>query len=545
MTMKLFYRIFCLLLGFYFVIPSLACTNFIVGKNASADGSVLVTYNDDSYGKFGYLCHYPAGKHKAGEMRRIINWENGSFLGEIKEAKETYNVVGNINEYQVCICETTFGGRRELQNTNGIIDYGSLIYLALQRSKTARQAIDVMTSLVEEYGYYSTGESFSVCDKNEGWILEMIGKGPDVKGALWVAIRIPDDCISAHANQSRITTFPLKDHANCIYSKDLISFARSHGFFDGKDEDFSFRNAYDPEHVNRRRTCDARVWSFFRHYNKSMDDYLPYLEGDRSIEQLPLYIKPDHKVTLREIKNDMRDHYEGTALDLRMDVGAGGWQMPYRPSPLSFEDNEGRTYFNERPISTQQTAFTLVGQLRNWLPDEIGGVFWFNCDDANMVAYVPVYCCTTTIPTAFAKETSNAATYNPQSAFWLSNAVSNFVYPRYSALIEDLRTAQCELEDYYESEQPSVEKNALAMNYTERKKYLDSKTNMYTEKMMDRWSTLFGYLIVKHNDMVVRDEVDGKFVEISDEKCKVTRTGYPQQSNDLIGKSTGERYLKK
>lgn len=526
-------------------LPAVACTNLIVGKKASADGSVLVTYNDDSYGKFGYLCHYPAGKHKAGEMRKIINWENGTHLGEIPEARETYNVIGNINEFQVCICETTFGGREELQNTNGIVDYGNLIYIALQRSKTAREAIDVMTSLVAEYGYYSEGESFSICDKNEAWIMEMIGRGMKEKGALWVAIRIPDDCICAHANQSRITTFPLDDKENCLYSSDIISFARSHGFFEGKDENFSFRNAYDPEHVSRRRTCDARVWSFFRHYDKSMDDYLPYLNGDKSIEQLPLYIKPDHKVTLREIKNNMRDHYEDTPLDIRYDMGAGGWQMPYRPSPLTFKNSDGKTYFNERPISTQQSAFALVGQLRNWLPDAVGGVFWFGCDDANMIAYVPVYCCTNKVPKAFDRATANAMTFNAESAFWLCNMVSNFVYPRYSALIGDLRVAQTELEDYYEAEQSEVDKKALALSEKSRVKYLSELTATYTDKMMARWGILASYLIVKHNDMVLRVEEDGEFVPVWYEKCKTVRPGYPQETNDMIGKNTGDRYIKK
>ena len=538
-------KILLILFALLIAVPSEACTNFIVGKKASADGSVLVTYNDDSYGKFGYLCHYPAALHKPGEMRKVFNWENGRFMGEIAEALETYNVVGNINEYQVCICETTFGGRRELQDTTGIIDYGSLIYITLQRSKSAREAIDVMTKLVAEYGYNSSGESFSVCDKNEGWILERVGKGSDEKGAVWVAVRVPDDCICAHANQSRITKFPLKDKENCLYAKDVISYARKHGYFEGKDEDFSFRDAYDPGTIGRRRTCDARVWSFFRKFDKSMDNYLPYLEKDESISELPLYIKPDHKATLREIKEYMRDHYEDTPLDLRYDVGAGGWQMPYRPSPLSFSDNEGKKYFNERPISTQQSAFTLVGQLRSWLPDAIGGVFWFNCDDANMVAYVPVYCCTNKVPEAFAKESGNAVEYNPNTAFWLHNAVSNFVYPRYSALMPDLRAAQVELEDYFESEQPSVEKQVKEMDDAARKEYLTTLTKTYTEKMMARWTKLFGYLIVKHNDMVVHNEKDGKFEAVSDEKAKVTRTGYPQQTNDMVGKVTGNRYLSK
>lgn len=519
-----------------------ACTNFIVGKKASADGSVMVTYNDDSYGKFGYLCHYPAAKHANGEMRKIYNWENGAYLGEIPEARETFNVVGNINQFQLCITETTFSGREELAAHEGILDYGSLIYIALQRCKTAREAISLMTSLVQEYGYYSSGESFSVCDKNEAWILEMIGKGKGDKGAVWVAVRIPDDCISGHANQSRITTFPLNDKNNCIYSDDVISFAREKGYFSGKDEEFSFRDAYNPLDFSGIRACDARVWSFFQKHDKSMDQYLPYINGDASAPSMPLYIKVDHKISAHDLKEAMRNHYEDTPLDLTSDAGAGPWMMPYRPSPLTFEDSKGNTFFNERPVSTQQTAFTLVSQLRSWLPDEIGGLMWYGCDDANMIAYVPVYCGTTAIPTAFAKSTSNAVTFNPNSAFWICNMVSNMVYPRYSALIGDLRTAQNELESYYESSTDSIEKAALALKGDKRIAFLNEQLDKDTMKMMTRWQELAGYIIVKHNDMVVKNEIDGKFEEISDEKAKVTRPGMPQKVKDLIGETTGERY---
>lgn len=538
--MKKYFLITALLLSG--AINALACTNFIVGKKASADGSVMVTYNDDSYGKYGYLCHYPASLHAKGEMRKIYNWENGKYLGEIPEAAQTYNVVGNINQFQLCITETTFGGREELVDPEGILDYGSLIYIALQRCRTAREAIGLITGLVEEYGYYSTGESFSVCDKEEAWILEMISKGKGEKGCVWVAVRIPDDCISGHANQSRITSFPLNDKKNCIYSKDVISFARSKGYFNGKDEDFSFRDAYNPLDFSGIRACDARVWSFFRTYDESMDQYLPYLNGDATAPSMPLYIKTDHKITAQELKDAMRNHYEGTALDLTSDAGAGPWKMPYRPSPLTFKDSQGTEYFNERPVSTQQTAFTLVSQLRNWLPDEIGGLMWFGCDDANMIAYVPVYCSTTRIPEGFAKSTSNAATFNPNSAFWICNMVSNMIYPRYSAMIGDLRDAQSELELYYESNRDAVEQQAIAISAEGRTEFLNRQLETDVRKMMDRWQQLAGYIIVKHNDMVVRNEVDGKFEEISDEKCKVTRTGVDQSVKDLIGSTTGDRY---
>lgn len=526
-------------------LQAMACTNYIVGKKASADGSVMVTYNDDSYGKYGYLCHYPAARHAKGEMRRILNWENGEYLGEIPEAEVTYQVVGNINEHQLCICETTFGGREELMHPGGIIDYGSLIYIALQRCRTAREAISLMTSLTDTYGYYSSGESFSVCDKNEGWILEMIGKGKNEKGCVWVAQRIPDDCISGHANQSRITTFPLNDRQNCIYSKDVISFARRMGWFNGKDKDFSFRDAYNPLDFSGIRACDARVWTFFRKWDKSMDKYMPYINGDMNAPSMPLYIKVDHKLSAHDLKEAMRDHYEETPLDIRGDVGAGGWMMPYRPSPLTFKDSDGREYYNERPVSTQQTAFTLVAQLRSWLPDEIGGVMWFGCDDANMVAYVPVRCCSDQIPEAFAKETADAVTYNPRSAYWLCNMVSNMVYPRYSALIDDFRLTQRELEAEYEYNLAVVDAKALAMGEGERKMFLNNQLKLDTELMMERWNRLAAYLIVKHNDQVVRVEKNGRFDAISDEKCRVVRSGYPQATKDQIGRVTGDRYLNK
>ena len=316
------------------ITSGMACTNLIVGKAASADGSVIVSYSADSYGMYGYLCHYPAAVHPEGAMREVYDWDSGKFLGRIAEARETYNVVGNINEHQVTIAETTFGGREELVNEEGIIDYGSLIYIALQRSKTVREAIDVMTSLVEEYGYYSSGESFTIADPNEVWIMEMIGKGPGRKGAVWVAIRVPDDCISAHANQARIRQFPLKDKQNCLYSKDVIKFAREMGYFDGKDSEFDFAAAYCPADFSGLRYCDARVWSYFNMYaDLDMSAYLPWAMGDASATPMPLFVKPKQKVSVRDVQAAMRDHYEGTPLDITGDLGAGPWSMPYRPSP--------------------------------------------------------------------------------------------------------------------------------------------------------------------------------------------------------------------
>ena len=530
------------------ITSGMACTNLIVGKAASADGSVIVSYSADSYGMYGYLCHYPAAVHAEGTWREILDWESGRYTGRIPEAAQTYNVIGNINEYQVTIAETTFGGREELVNPEGIIDYGSLIYLALQRSKTAREAIDVMTSLVEEYGYNSSGESFSIADPNEVWIMEMIGKGPGRKGAVWVAIRIPDDCIAAHANQARIRQFPLKDKQNCLYSKDVIKFAREMGYFDGKDSEFDFADAYCPADFGGLRYCDARVWSYFNMFaDADMNEYLPWAMGDATATPMPLYIQPKQKVSVRDVQNAMRDHYEGTPMDITGDVGAGPWSMPYRPSPLSFKVDD-QSYFNERPISTQQTAFTFVSQMRSELPNAIGGVLWFGTDDANMAVFTPVYCCTNVVPECYKREMADAVTFSAESAFWLFNMVSNMVYPRYSALIGDLKKAQKDVEDAFEKNQPSVEAKALKLYEEEPAKAVAMLTK-YTGQMamstMEAWGNLAKYLIVKHNDLVVKPtEEDGTFKRTETGLgASPVRPGYPEHFNRRVVKETGDRYL--
>ena len=377
-----------------------ACTSLIVGKKASADGSVIITYNADSYGMFGTLRRFPAAKHPKGAKRRIIDGDTNRYLGEIDEAPETYSVIGNINEHQLAIGETTFGGRHELADPEGVIDYVSLMSLGLQRAKTAREAIEVMTSLVAEYGYASEGESFSIADPDEAWIMEMIGKGPGRKGAVWVAVRIPDDCIAAHANQSRIRRFDPKDKANVMCSDDVISFAREKGYFQGKDSEFDFAAAYSPNDFGMLRYCEARVWSIYNRWTDGMEKYVDYVSGtagQQAGEPMPLYVKPRTQLSVHDVMTTMRDHYEGTPFDPRKDVGAGPYCAPYRPTPLSWSV-DGKEYFNERPISTQQTAFTFVAQMRSWLPDAVGGVLWFGNDDPNMVAYTPVYCCATTVP---------------------------------------------------------------------------------------------------------------------------------------------------
>lgn len=523
-----------------------ACTNFIVGKNASTDGSVMCTYNADSYGMFTGLCHYPAGTHAKGEMRKIIDYDTYVCHGEIPEAPVTYNVIGNINEYQVSIGETTFGGREELVDTTGLIDYGSLMYLGLQRAKTAREAIDVMTSLVAQYGYNSEGETFTICDPNEAWIMEMIGKGPGRTGAVWVAIRIPDDAICAHANQSRITTFDQKDKKNVLYSKDVIKFAREKGFFDGKDKDFSFNDAYAYPDFSGRRYCEARVWSFFNHFSNDMDRYLPYAMGKvKEAEPMPLWIIPNKKVSLQDIQDCMRDHYEGTPFSLDSDIGGGIWQMPYRPTPLSFKV-DGKEYFNERPTSTQQTGFSYIAQLRGWLPRQIGGILWFGNDDGNMVAYTPVYCSAIRQPECYNTPGADAVTFSDKNAFWVCNWVSNMVYPRYSSMFPSLKAVRDSLEQSYIKEVPAVDLKAqqlLASSEKQAVDYLTDYTCKKGDEMICRWRQLAIYLIVKFNDMAEKKEVNGRFEVTPEGVSKVVRPGYPEATARKIAEQTGDRYV--
>ena len=523
-----------------------ACTNFIVGKKASTDGSVICSYNADDYGLFIGLCHFPAGKHAKGEMRKIYDWDNKKYHGEIPEAPETYNVIGNINEYQVTIGETTYGGREEMRDSTGILDYGSLIYVALQRSKTAREAIKVMTSLVEKYGYNSGGETFTICDPNEAWIMEMMGKGPGSRGAVWVAIRIPDNAICGHANQSRIRTFNQKDKENVMFSKDCISFARSKGWFTGKDKDFSWNETYAAPDFGGRRFCDARVWSFFRHFDKGFDRYLPWAEGkDPNAEPMPLWIVPDRKVSVQDIEACMRDHYEGTALSLDRDLGQGVWEMPYRPTPLQYEV-DGKKYFNERPISTQQTGFSYVSQMRSWLPRQIGGVLWFGNDDGNMVAYTPIYCGNTIQPECYNTPGADAVTFSDKNAFWVCNWVSNMTYPRYSQLFPSLKAVRDSLEQSYFAQQAGIEEKAQALyrqSPAQAVAYLNNYSNTKAQQMLDRWKKLATYLIVKYNDMAVKPEKDGVFERTPEGLgARVSRPGIPENVARQLVRQTGDRY---
>lgn len=527
------------------VTGALACTNLIVGKKASVDGSTIISYSADSYGMFGELYHYPAAKYPKGAKLNVYDWETNAFNGTIDQARETFNVIGNMNEFQVTIAETTFGGRPELVDTTAIIDYGSLIYIALQRSKTAKEAVKVMTNLVQEYGFKSSGESFTVADPDEIWILEMIGKGPGIRGAVWVAVRVPDDAISAHANQARIHKFNMSDKENCLYAPDVISFAREKGYFNGINKDFSFANAYAPLDFGARRFCEARVWSFFNMFTDKGQEFLPYIQGNTD-EPMPLFMKPTKKLSVQDVRDAMRDHYEGTPLDITKDFGAGAYNTPYRLSPLSFT-YEGEDYFNERPISTQQSAFVFVSQMRSFMPDPVGGVLWFGLDDANMTILSPVYCSTTEVPHSYARNGADYITFSWDNAFWMYNWVANMVYPRYGLMIGDLKKVQREVESYYETNQPGIEKVATdlyAKDPAMARDFLTQYTKVSAQYAFDSWKKLGEYLIVKYNDGVItKTNADGTFMrnEIG-EPAGVTRPGYSDEFKKEYIKQTGDRY---
>lgn len=518
--------------GFLFVESGKACTNFIVTKGASTDGSVMITYTADSFGFYGELYHFPAAVYPNGAMLDIYEWDTGKYLGSIPQASVTYNVIGNMNEHQVVIGETTFGGRKELVDPKGIIDYGSLMYIALQRSKTAREAIKIMTNLVNEYGYYSSGESFSVADADEAWILEMIGKGEDNKGAVWVAVKIPDGYVSGHANQSRITTFPLNDPDNCLYAPDVISFAREKGYFSGEDSEFSFSDAYAPLDFGAIRFCDARVWSLFRRCNVEMDNYLSYIRGE-SLERMPLYVKPENKLSVHDVMHLMRDHYQGTELDLTKGVAAGPYEMPYRPRPLVWEF-EGEKYFNERPISTAQTGFSFVSQARSHLPREVGGVLWFGVDDTYFTVYTPMYASMTKAPYNFSKGVGSLSEFTWDSAFWVFNFVSNWAYPRFSVVINEIQKVQNDLEGKFLAQQETIDASALSLLKNSRGeaiKYLTDYSVALAEKTYTTWKKLGEDLILRHIDGITKDEF-----------YKPKNIGYPEEFKRSIVEESGDKF---
>ena len=521
-----------------------ACTGLLVGKKASTDGSVMISYAADSHTLYGELYRWPAATWPKGAMLDIIEWDTHKPLGQIPQVEKTYSVVGNMNEHQLAITESTFGGRPELVDTTGIMDYGSLIYVTLQRAKTAREAIRVMTDLVAEYGYYSSGETFSIADKNEAWVMEMIGKGPGRKGAVWVAIRIPDDCISAHANQSRIQQIPFDDKENCLYAPDVVSFAREKGYFSGKDEDFSFQQAYCPYNFGALRGCEARVWSFFRKYDKTMERYADFIKGDVTKEPMPLYIKPDRLLSVQDVQAAMRDHFEGTDLDMTRDAGAGPYKVPYRWRPMDFTV-DGETYLNERAIATQQTGFVIVPQMRNWLPDAVGGILWFGVDDADMAVFTPVYCSVTASPECYRVGNGDMMNFSWTSAFWIHNWVANMAYGKYSYMIQDIRKVQQELENSYREAIPAIDKAAAELYQTdpvEAKRFLTWFSTTTADAATERWKKLGEYLLVKYMDGNVKKEENGSFKQNGYGLSEMPDfPGYDEEYYRSIVRSAGER----
>jgi len=540
-----------LLLFLGFNLHSVACTNFIFTKGSTTDGSVMITYSADSHSLYGELYHWPARDWPAGSMFDVVEWDTGKPLGKITQVKHTYNVVGNMNENQVAVGETTFGGREELQTQKGaIVDYGALIYVSLQRSKTAREAIKIFGELTEKYGYASEGESFSISDANEAWILEMISKGEGQMGAVWVALRIPDGYVCGHANQARITTFPLNDPQNCIYAKDVISFARAKGYFDGKDEEFSFSDTYAPVTFSGARACEARVWAMFNHVNASMGQYQDYAMGNLvkgkwgyTSNRMPLWIKPDKKLNVNEVMNLMRDHYEGTKMDMTYDIGAGPFQCPYRWRPMTWK-SDSVPYIHERAVSTQQTGFVFVAQSRNWLPDPVGGIFWFGLDDTYTTVFSPMYCGMTQVPEAYKVGNGDLLTFSPTSAFWAFNMVANWAYTKYDYMIKDILPVQQGLEQGYVTETAGIDKKAADL-YKKDKKASVAMITGYSVKTgqatIKRWQEMFQYLFVKYMDGNVKKEKDGKF-ERNPYNMPVmpSQPGYPQWWLKVITAQHGE-----
>ena len=529
--------------------PALACTNFIITRGASTDGSVMVTYAADSHALYGALYkHNPATKYNP--MLAVYEWDSGKYLGDIPEAQKTYGTVGNMNEHSVIITETTFGGRSELRNPSGLIDYGSLIYITLQRATTAREAIDIIVELANTYGYYSGGESFSIADENEAWIMELIGKGKDKKGIVWVARRIPDGYISAHANQARITTFPLNDKENCLYAEDVISLAREKGYFSGKDEEFSFAGAYAPLDFSALRGCEARVWSFFRMFAEGMDKYEDYAMGYNPHNPMPLWVKPTEKISPKQVFDAMRDHYEGTKMDMTTDIGAGGHGLPYRWRPMNFEV-DGKTYVNERAIATQQTAFWLCGQARK---DKVG-ILWFGMDDAATSCLTPIYCNTTEVPATMAEGNGSMLDHSDTSAFWIFNRVTNFAYLRYDLMSKDIRKVVDHWENTMLKEVETIDAKLVGLSEKALKKQTTEYSLATAQKLFDAWTRLDKYLLLKYIDGNVKSEnadvlsyvIDGKtsdkhFVENGNGRKipgKIQQPGYSEKWKRAVAADNG------
>ena len=516
-------------------VAGMACTNFVVGKDASVDGSTMVSYAADSYSLYGFLRHSPAADYPEGAVREVKDWDTGKPLCTIPQVAHTYNVVGNMNEHQLTIGETTWGGRPELEIGEGI-DYGSLIYIALERCKTAREAIKCMTDLVAEYGYASSGETFSIADPNEVWLMELIGKGKVEKGAVWVATRIPDDCITAHANQARFTTIKFKDKENWMWSKDVVKFARKQGYYTGKkDEDFNFQEAYAPYDFSGLYVCEARVWSFFRKFSNDMDKYFDFASGKTFVEtggkyageRMPLYIKPNRKVSAQALKDCMRDQYEGTPLDITQGPDAGPWNSKLRYGSLGFKLDSVQYWF-ERPIATQQTAWSFVAQMRGYEGANAGGIFWFGVDDAASTVYVPMYSTITEVPECFKEGNGDMYNYSPTSAWWTYNIVANWAYTKYSAMMPDIKKVQATWEDKFNAQVEVVDQIVAAMSATEATEFLTKYSVAQAQESTAAWKELGIYLFVKYLDGQQRKEKDGQFLRNPyGEPAGPNRTPYP------------------
>ncbi len=540
-------------LMFFFSVENKACTNFLITKGASADGSTMISYAADSHVLFGELYFFPAMDYPAGTMLDIYEWDTGKYLGKIPQVSHTYSVTGNMNEYQVAIGETTYGGRKEMQGQKGIMDYGSLIYVALQRSKNAREAIKVIGDLMERYGYYSSGESFSISDENEVWIMELIGKGKGEKGAVWVARLIPDGYVCGHANQARITTFPLNDKKNCIYAPDVISFAKEKGFYKGKDENFSFSDTYAPVDFGGARFCEIRVWSMFKDVNDDMQKYFDYAKGDikhdksfangkknpnkYATNRMPLWIKPKAKITLQNMLDFMRDHLEGTSLDMSKDIGAGDFGMPYRWRPLTWKVGE-ENYCNERATATQQTGFSFIAQARAGFPEKLGGIIWFGVDDAASTVYTPIYSGSTRVPKTFEKGNGAMMEWSDNSAFWVFNQVSNFAYTRYNLIHPEIDSLQHLIEAQSQKFVKITDEKAKVLykeNPEQAREFITDFSVNTADELVYRWKNFYKYLFMKYMDGNVKTPNPGK------QNPHLTQPGYSKKRYEQIVKETGDK----
>jgi len=529
--------IFISFFSFFFLLNAHACTNILVTKGASTDGSTMITYSADSHVLYGELYYRPAANYPAGAMFQVYEWDSGVPLGKIKQVRHTYSVIGNMNEHQVSIGETTFGGRQELVDTTAVMDYGSLIYVTLQRAKSAREAIKIMGELVAEYGYYSSGESFSIADPDEVWIMEMIGKGVGNKGAVWVAMRIPDGCISGHANHPRITTFPLNDPQNCIYAPDVITFAKAKGYYQGPDSEFSFSDTYAPLDFGGARFCEARVWAVFNRVNKEMGIYIDYAKGENLKNRMPLWIKPDNKLSVHDVMELMRDYYQGTELDMSKDLGAGPYGCPYRWRPLTWTV-DSVSYCNERAIATQQTGFSFIAQSRSWLSDPVGGILWFGVDDTYHTVYTPMYCGITKVPKSFEVGNGSMMEFSDNAAFWIFNQVSNFSYTRFSDISPEIRKKQAELESAYLASSQKVDAEAERLFKTNPQaavKYITDYSVNQGNNTFNEWKNLYKYLFTKYMDGNIKVKDGNKM------NPKVSQPGYGKDWNRKIARDTGDK----